>query len=87
MSSDVATIKHVLAEKLRVSQAFLEDDFTLDELGLDSLTSAEIVLGVEKSTGVRLDLAALGERLSRDTKLVDLVTALANMLEQSRCPA
>lgn len=87
MSAYVTTIKQVLAEKLRVSASFLEDDFTLEELGLDSLTSAEVVLGVEKRTGVRLDLSALGERLSRDTKLADLVTAMADMLEQSPCPA
>jgi acyl carrier protein len=87
MNPHVSIIKQVLADKLRVSQSFLEDDYTLEELGLDSLTSAEIVLGVEKRTGVRLELSELGEQLSRDTKLVELITAMADMLEQAQCPA
>jgi acyl carrier protein len=82
MSQTVSIIKQVLAEKLRVSQDFLEDDFTLEELGLDSLTSAEVVLGVEKRLGVRIDVAALGDAMSRETTLGELVATMASMLEQ-----
>jgi acyl carrier protein len=80
-------IRQVLADKLRVSRDFLEDDFTLEELGLDSLTSAEIVLGVEKRAGIRLDLGALGEHLSRETKLGELIATMASMLDHARGPA
>jgi acyl carrier protein len=82
MSQTVSIIKQVLAEKLQVSQDFLEDDFTLDELGLDSLTSAEVVLGVEKRIGVRLDVAALGDAMSGETTLGELIATMASMLEQ-----
>ncbi|HKU41135.1 MAG TPA: acyl carrier protein [Polyangiales bacterium] len=86
-SPNDSIIRQVLADKLRVSRDFLEDDFTLEELGLDSLTSAEIVLGVEKRAGIRLDLSALGERLSRDTKLGELIAAMSSMLDDARGPA
>jgi acyl carrier protein len=79
-------VRQVLADKLRVSRDFLEDDFTLEELGLDSLTSAEIVLGVEKRAGIRLDLSTLSERLSRDTKLGELIATMASMLDHARGP-
>ena len=87
MPEHVVLIKQVLTDKLRVSQDFLDDDYTLEELGLDSLTSAEIVLGVEKRARTRLEVSALGERLSRDTKLGELIQAMAEMLESARCPA
>jgi acyl carrier protein len=86
-SPNDSIIRQVLADKLRVSREFLEDDFTLEELGLDSLTSAEIVLGVEKRAGVRLDLSELGDRLSRETKLGELIEAMASMLDHARGPA
>jgi acyl carrier protein len=82
MSQTVSIIKQVLAEKLQVSQDFLEDDFTLDELGLDSLTSAEVVLGVEKRLGIRIDVAALGDAMAGETTLGELVATMARMLEQ-----
>lgn len=87
MSQHIAIIKQVLSEKLRVSEDFLDDDFTLDELGLDSLTSAEVVLGVEKRLGVRIDVSALGETLTRETRLGELIGVMAGMLEEAPCPA
>lgn len=84
MGLTVSTIKQVLAEKLRVSQDFLDDQFTLEELGLDSMAAAEVVLGVEERLGVRLDVAALGEAMSGETTLAELIATLTSMLDQPR---
>jgi len=86
MEQNISVIKQVLSEKLRVSEDFLDDEYTLDELGLDSLTSAEVVLGVETRLGVRIDVSALGESLTRETRLGELIQRMAGMLEAAACP-
>lgn len=85
MNEQVQSIKSVIADKLRVPADFLSDDFKLDEVGLDSLTSAEVVLGVEKRFGVRLDLSESVEPFTRDTTLSEFVGLLSGLLERALC--
>ncbi|MEY4508036.1 MAG: Phosphopantetheine attachment site [Pseudomonadota bacterium] len=85
MNDNTQTIKTVIATKLRVPADFLSDDFKLDELGLDSLSSAEVVLGVEKHFGVRLDLTQSEQPFTRDTTLREFVALLVGLLERTRC--
>jgi acyl carrier protein len=87
MTQHEQTIKSVIAVQLRVPMELLEDEFRLDELGLDSLTSAEVVLGVERRFGVRLALAESGSVFTRDTTLRDFVALLATELERAQCPS
>lgn len=87
MDQHVSMIRQVLAEKLRVSEELLEDNTTLEELGVDSLTSAEIVIGVERRAGIRLELSEIGDYLARDTKLHELIGAMVTMLQQAAAPA
>lgn len=83
MTQHVALIRQILAEKLRVSEELLDDETTLEELGVDSLTSAEIVIGFERHAGVRIEIEDIGDHLGRNTTLGEFIGAMAVTFEQA----
>jgi len=85
MNDNIVSIHAVIAQKLRVTPDYLQQEFTLDEFGLDSLASAEVVLGVEKAFGIRIDFEAISASFSRDTKLSEFIAMIARIVEQSQC--
>jgi acyl carrier protein len=83
----VNRIMSFIAQKLRIGAENLRPEYTLDELGLDSLTSAEVVLGVEKLYGLRLNFEAASAAIDRHTTLSTFVELIASLIESARCPS
>lgn len=77
-------IKSLIAAELRLSEDLLDGDLTIEDLGFDSLTSAEVLLAIEKQLGCSLDAASLVETLSPDTPVQDLITSAATAAARSR---
>lgn len=78
------TVTTVVSEKLRVDRELLTPEFTLDELGLDSLTSAEVVLAIEKKLGLKLDFEGAAVAFDRDTTLSQFVDLVVQLVQEAR---
>lgn len=76
-------IKRLIAAELRLSEDLLEGDLTIEDLGFDSLTSAEVLLAIEKQLNCSLNAASLVESLSPDTPVQELISAAAEAAAQS----
>lgn len=76
-------IRSLIAAELRLSEDLLDDDLTIEDLGFDSLTSAEVLLAIEKQLGCSLDASSLVETLSPDTLVVELIQATAEAAARS----
>ena len=70
-------IRTIIAAELQIGEDFLTGDVTIEDLGFDSLTSAEVLLAIEKQLGQPLDSARLMESLTPDTRIDELITAVA----------
>jgi acyl carrier protein len=80
MNETVAAIKAIIADKMSVPPSYLDEDFTLDEMGLDSLMAAEVVLGVEERFAVALDMPRIAQSLKPETKLNELLALVSGMV-------
>ena len=80
MTEAAQVIKGIIAEKLRVSPQYVDEDCTLHELGLDSLGAAEVVLAVEQRFSVALDMSVIKDSVQPDTKLSELLALMSNMV-------
>lgn len=77
-------IKSLIAAELRLSEDLLDSEVTIEDLGFDSLTSAEVLLAIEKQLGCSLDAASLVETLSPDTPVEELIRSAAEAAARSR---
>ena len=82
MSSVAADIRSMVVKHARFGAHRVTDDSTVDELGLDSLATAEMLLAVEERLGRRFDVEALDGRITPRTSVRELVA----LLEQSLTP-
>ncbi|WP_424887233.1 acyl carrier protein [Streptomyces sp. XH2] len=69
-------VKRLLAARLCVSAAALDEQATLESLGLDSLLLTETVVALQDRYDVHPDLALLGDRLTPTLPLAVLVDEL-----------
>lgn len=76
-------IKLLIAQKLDLGEEFLTDSMTMEELGFDSLTAAEVLVTVEKTLDRRIDMSTVAEKLTRDTTVTQLIEFI---LEEVREP-
>ncbi|HYQ51782.1 MAG TPA: acyl carrier protein, partial [Pseudomonas sp.] len=72
----VEMLKHEVCEILRLPPARLDTQRPLQELGLDSLMSVELVVALEERFGVRLPVMELSESSSIDKLSVRLLDLL-----------
>ncbi len=77
-------IKSLIAAELRLPEELLDSEVTIEDLGFDSLTSAEVLLAIEKQLGCSLDAASLVETLSPDTPVEELIRSAAEAASRSR---
>lgn len=69
-------IKRLLASRLRLSAGALDEQATLESLGLDSLPLAETMVALQDQYDVHPDLVLLGDRLTPTRPLAALVDEL-----------
>ncbi len=69
-------ILRIIAHHLRLPEERLSPTMTLEDLGLNSLTAAEVLLSIEKELQRTIDSAQLGWLLTRDTPLAQLIEAI-----------
>jgi NADPH:quinone reductase-like Zn-dependent oxidoreductase/acyl carrier protein len=69
-------LKHEIGEILRLPVNRLDSARPLQELGLDSLMSVELVVAVEERFGIRLPVMALGESPNIDRLTVRIIQTL-----------
>jgi acyl carrier protein len=74
-------IRDAIARELRVPPHCLKDSHTLEEMGLDSLASAEIVLAIEQMLKAPLDTSLIAASITRDTRLAELIAAIDAAVE------
>ena len=70
-------LKEVVAAELRVPAARLSDGATLNEIGLDSLAFAEVVIAVEQRLARPLDAGAIARRANGKMTLRELLDLMA----------
>ncbi|MCF0131343.1 MAG: hypothetical protein HUJ71_06420 [Pseudobutyrivibrio sp.] len=67
-------IKQIISDVFSVDAADYADDFDLKEIGLDSMSSVEVVVSLEEAFGIAVDDEdLLVENLSTIASLVSLV--------------
>ena len=87
-AADLASeIRRVIATELRLSEELLDGDVTFEDLGLDSLTSVEVLLAIEKQLKCTLDAAQLVETHSPDTPLSVFISSIADTVAPARALA
>ncbi|MEV6683062.1 acyl carrier protein [Streptomyces erythrochromogenes] len=79
-----ATVKEILALRLRVAPEQLSDAFTLEDLGMDSLLLAESLTALETRFGVVIDPVLFAERLTPSLSLGAMVSELAAQIGGAR---
>ncbi|MOA15129.1 Polyketide synthase PksL [compost metagenome] len=72
----VELLKHEVCEILRLPAARLDTQRPLQELGLDSLMSVELVVALEERFGIRLPVMELSESSSIDKLSVRILELL-----------
>ncbi len=77
----------MIATELRLSEELLDGDVTFEDLGLDSLTSVEVLLAIEKQLKCTLDAAQLVETHSPDTPLSVFISSIADTVAPARALA
>jgi acyl carrier protein len=81
MSDTESEIRAEIAAKLGISETVLGDDMTMEELGFDSLTAAEVLAAVEKRVNKRIDMSIVAEKLTRDTSIQQLIGFILEELD------
>lgn len=67
------SIKSVVARELQIDSSRISDDATIEDLGLDSLAFAEVIIAVEKELGRTIDTSEFAEDIQNDTPFRELV--------------
>jgi hypothetical protein len=70
-----------MARELRIDVGALDDELTLEEMGLDSLAAAEIVLAVEQTLDTPVDTWIVAASITRDTRLAEFVIAIDEAID------
>jgi acyl carrier protein len=70
---DIDRIRRLIADRLRISTKLLSDGMSLEDIGLDSITLAEVIAIVETDYGIVLDTTLFAERVSPVTSLRELL--------------
>ncbi|MGK5630465.1 acyl carrier protein [Streptomyces sp. URMC 123] len=73
-------VKALLAERLRVPPRALDEEVSLEHLGLDSLLLAEAVAALEGRFGIGLDMELLAEHMAPALPLRALLDELSGMV-------
>jgi acyl carrier protein len=76
-------IRSVIVGKLGLSDGAVKDEMTLEELGLDSLLAAEILIAIEQRLGSAVDASAISGMVGRDTPLGELIDLVITSLGAS----
>jgi acyl carrier protein len=71
------TVKALLAARLRLTPQSLDEEATLERVGLDSLLLSETLAAVEEEFDVALDIMSLAEHLYPTLPVGPLLDALA----------
>ncbi|MGC5037504.1 MULTISPECIES: acyl carrier protein [unclassified Streptomyces] len=71
------TVKALLAARLRLTPQSLDEEATLERVGLDSLLLSETLAAVEEEFDVALDIVSLAEHLYPTLPVGPLLDALA----------
>ncbi|MHC6224590.1 SDR family NAD(P)-dependent oxidoreductase [Pseudomonas sp. X10] len=80
-------LKHEVCEILRLPASRLDTQRPLQELGLDSLMSVELVVAVEERFGIRLPVMELSESSSIDKLSVRILDLLRGDSDSNQAPA
>lgn len=83
----VELLKHEVCEILRLPAARLDTQRPLQELGLDSLMSVELVVALEERFGIRLPVMELSESSSIDKLAVRILDLLRGEAGSNEAPA
>lgn len=83
----VELLKHEVCEILRLPAARLDTQRPLQELGLDSLMSVELVVALEERFGIRLPVMELSESSSIDKLSVRILELLRGEAAEAPAPA
>jgi acyl carrier protein len=73
-------IKEIIAEELKIPAARLADDLTIEDLGLDSLTLAEILIVLQQKLGKTIQASKLIQQSNRDTCLSSLINNIIQLV-------
>ncbi|MFV2120078.1 acyl carrier protein [Streptomyces sp. Act-28] len=76
-------IKEIVAARLRIAVQDMDENTTLERLGLDSLLLAETVTAVEDRYRAPVDVLALTDRLTPTTPLSVVLDQLARAAHPS----
>ena len=82
MTSLPTEIRAVIAARTGLAPERLTDELTIEDIGLDSLGTAELLLAVEERLDRSLNTEVLRGRFSREMRLGDLVA----LIEQASAP-
>ena len=82
MTSLPVEIRAVIAARTGLAPERLTDELTIEDIGLDSLGTAELLLAVEERLDRSLNTEVLRGRFSREMRLGDLVA----LIEQASAP-
>ena len=80
-------IKSMIAAELRLDEEQLTGDLTLEDLGFDSLTSAEVLMAIEKRLGRAIGSARLMESFNEDTSIDEMIAVVAATAQASKAAA
>lgn len=76
------TIKDVIAHELGLPAGSVTGEMTIEELGLDSLAFAEVVVAIEKRFGRMIDTTQFAEGLDEKTTMAALVVILLDAFSE-----
>jgi acyl carrier protein len=69
-------LRRMIARQLGLPEHVLNDDVALEDIGLDSMQIAEIVIAIERDTTRPLDISDLSEEIEPGQSLGQFITLL-----------
>lgn len=83
MNQDITNrIKSLIATQLGLTVGSVSDQMTIEELGLDSLAFAEVVIAIEKAFARPIDTTAFVEEIGDNTRVADLIAMFTAALAE-----
>lgn len=73
-------LRAIIAGQIGISESILREDMALEDIGLDSMQIAEIVIAIERRATKRIDLADLADHLDGDPSLGQLLRVFERKL-------
>jgi acyl carrier protein len=74
-------LKAVVAEELQLDEDMITPTATIEGLGLDSLTFAEVIISLERKLGRSIDTTEFVEDIDNDTSFAELASLLGSAAE------